>query len=639
MSRIAATVHPYIAASIVGFLFIFIEKSLFFLDHLAINGFSPIGWIAKLSHPQNFSADFPSGIENYDLSTFMQVYRGLDIIGVPASASLYIVLAIEGAFFISAIVHLIRSLAPGKGSELKIAIVSLLLLSQTATVSIARFGFPFFYGQFYVPSEALRIFAISYTVRGNIFLSVICLILSFSIHPVIGVIGGVMLAPLFLPNWRQLINQRAVLIVSAMLGSVGLFMKFKMSQLVAGAAVPGNEFTTVTKVMNYHFHPVSLGLFTHNVTDSVIPFFSLLLTAWYCFRTLGNEAIKRNFNQLAFGFFLLAALTVAGVAISELSTNPTLIKLCLHRASSLLSLFALIACASLLAERVYKAEWAKISTFLLFLFLTTVFLSGSPYTLIVGAGFALADSYERGFSLIKSQRVYVLGLAVIVLYLSTLSLAGYRVKFDGPAILIPFGFKLRELLVLFSVYLMWHYSVRVKDQLRAGTLVACLLVLLLFHIYFKSIPKPEVRARARDYMAAQVWANKHTPGDTLFMPPPTLVHGWRDFSERSSFGNYREWLMTSWLYNSNLELFKEGRRRFSEFGDVNLVLQSSNFEQKAGEMLNQKYNDLNSGIHKSLALKYGISYFIFETSSMRPPNFPGEVFRNRYFVIVKSEAL
>lgn len=76
----------------------------------------------------------------------------------------------------------------------------------------------------------------------------------------------------------------------------------------------------------------------------------------------------------------------------------------------------------------------------------------------------------------------------------------------------------------------------------------------------------ERKVLASDYLAAQRWARANTVQDSLFMVDPTIYYGWRDFSQRSSFGNLREWLHTGWLYDSRADVYTEGVKRFGEFG-------------------------------------------------------------------------
>jgi hypothetical protein len=75
-----------------------------------------------------------------------------------------------------------------------------------------------------------------------------------------------------------------------------------------------------------------------------------------------------------------------------------------------------------------------------------------------------------------------------------------------------------------------------------------------------------------DYFYTQVWAKSNTRKDALFMTDPTHYYGWRDFSERSSFGNLREWGYSGIAYHNDKEVYQEGIKRLEEFGiDINII--------------------------------------------------------------------
>ena len=66
--------------------------------------------------------------------------------------------------------------------------------------------------------------------------------------------------------------------------------------------------------------------------------------------------------------------------------------------------------------------------------------------------------------------------------------------------------------------------------------------------------------RSSAYNETQVWAKINTRKDALFMIDPNF-DGWRDVSQRASFGTANEWLHKAWLYDSDFKLFIEGQRR------------------------------------------------------------------------------
>ena len=67
-------------------------------------------------------------------------------------------------------------------------------------------------------------------------------------------------------------------------------------------------------------------------------------------------------------------------------------------------------------------------------------------------------------------------------------------------------------------------------------------------------------------MNTQLWAKKNTPKDSLFQVDPSHYYGWRDYSERSSLGNLREWGFTSIAYKSDLNTYKKGIKLIEKFG-------------------------------------------------------------------------
>lgn len=121
------------------------------------------------------------------------------------------------------------------------------------------------------------------------------------------------------------------------------------------------------------------------------------------------------------------------------------------------------------------------------------------------------------------------------------------------------------------------------------------------------------------------------------MPDPTQYYGWRDFSQRSSFGNVREWLHTSWLYDSRVERYQEGMRRFGEFKiDLGPYLRNQPPVKGMNQLTDEvrrRYYTASDEWRIDLSKRYGIDYFIFERSRMRAPTTLKVVYQNDHFVI------
>jgi hypothetical protein len=625
---------------IIAFGAIVLTKLIFFLDHLALSGFSPIGWIAKLNHPENFVNDFPTGIENFDLSLFMQTYRFLNALDIPATWSVFLVVILEGAFFFTAIVHLCKSLLGAEIDKWSAALFALVLLSQTAVLSFAQFSFPFFYGQFYVPADSMRLLAISFAIRRNYAPSLLCIFLALSFHPVIGLTGALFMVPLLLKDFARVFRPRTISIGLGATVLCGLFLKLKMARLEGQAVVPAEDFLRFTRLLNEHLYPVSSGLFTSAVADVFVPFMSLALIAWYCYKQLPANEHRNHLNRLGPSLVVTAAVVALGILFSEASQSPTLIKLSLHRASSLISFFALWIVVHSLVRRLIAGAVRNLSTFFLLLFVTSVFMSVHPYTLMVGALFVFFDGRERALSLRQMDRIWIIGFVSLLAYLGVIAAMGHPLKWKNPAYLFPFGLKFREILTLIVVLILWR--IIIADRLKRQALVVVGIgfsVMFLGHLYFKFTPRLDEHLRGQSYRESQLWARDRSDPKALFMVDPTISYGWRDFSERSSFGSYREWLMVSWLYDSSLKTYSSGMERFSEFDNIGDYADDlKNGEGRIVEMVRTEYYDLASGLHHRLSTKYGINYFVFDNRFLTKGTLPKPIFSNRYFSIVTADS-
>ncbi|MBW2037754.1 MAG: hypothetical protein JRI41_09810 [Deltaproteobacteria bacterium] len=123
---------------------------------------------------------------------------------------------------------------------------------------------------------------------------------------------------------------------------------------------------------------------------------------------------------------------------------------------------------------------------------------------------------------------------------------------------------------------------------------------------------------ASSYLDVQSWAKENTPFDSLFLPDPAHYYGWRDFSERSSFGNLREWGYSGIAYTSNRLAYEEGLRRIREF-DIDIAAitedelkkaRSFIYGQDLGRRIRKVFYAMKSTDFVSLSRKYGINYIV-----------------------------
>jgi hypothetical protein len=145
-------------------------------------------------------------------------------------------------------------------------------------------------------------------------------------------------------------------------------------------------------------------------------------------------------------------------------------------------------------------------------------------------------------------------------------------------------------------------------------------------------------SEAKNYLRAQLWAKSNTPSDSLFFIDPTICYGWRDFSQRSSFGCIREWLHTSWLYDSKIETYQEGLKRFGELGvNIPVIDRFSDPDQVRATIYKQvqdKFYMADDSWRKSMSAKYNVDYFVFNSNSINTGM--QKVFENNSYVIYKA---
>jgi len=141
------------------------------------------------------------------------------------------------------------------------------------------------------------------------------------------------------------------------------------------------------------------------------------------------------------------------------------------------------------------------------------------------------------------------------------------------------------------------------------------------------------------YMNAQLWAKENTAPTALFMVDPTIYYGWRDFSQRSSFGNLREWLHTSWLYDSKKNNYEEGLRRTSEFGVFapDYVHESPPLDgfSKINEVIGDRFYSNDTDWFKRVSAKYAIDYLVMKKGRIKNHLLLPIAYENDFFIVYR----
>lgn len=615
----------------------------------AMKGFSPIAWVYKTLHPDDFALDFPGGIENYGRSAFMHVYPAAYSLGISPEALLPVMIAFEIVLFSWAMWVLCRVLLPDAPPIVAALVVVLAIGTLVRDLNLAYFPQPYFVGQYYNVADALRIFGIVMVLRGRPLSAAALLAGSFATHPTLGLMGLACAAAMQLVRPREMLKAR-YLAAAALFGLMAggwLLLKFR-SATISGGQIPVQDWLDLTRAFSSHWYPVDNNLlFTSGPYGGqyvLLLFVSFLLMLAHYWP--GRDTRSEVTNKALAGVLAMLGLSIVGLVISAVVPAPVLIKLALQRSNDLVIMMGLVYVVAGLWRDVQAHQWWRCAV------AATVLVSlsrGKPIPYIPWSTsvpmFPLLWSIVLPIVLVSPGWLRVrrrqpasaadwavAGLAATgsglgLIYLLAGMASDVKPLVGGGRALVLYG----GLLLLGAVFARWD-----GQRLLQGFAVAAVVALALVGLKERADHKYDP-AMAGDYLQAQLWAREHTPRNALFMPVPTFYYGWRDYSRRSSFGNLREWLHTSWIYDSNFERYQEGRRRFNEFNiDLRHYLHAKPPVAALAHLtkeVRERYYNASDEWRLGLAQRYGIAYFVFLREDMVQPSRLPVVYENEHFVI------
>jgi len=606
--------------------------------NIALSGFSPIDWVNHLNLPENFIRDFPQGSQTYGASLFMYVYRLADLLfGISPEKLIPYIILFEILFMAFSSVIFFRALIPNALPFAPFIFALLVINSGARSMELAGFGGPFFWGLYYNFADGTRLIAIAMVLRGRFLTSALLFAVSVMTHPLIGVMGGIF-ALVFIVSDKKRVNYNKIFVslVLFLLLAGGWWIYQLQAVDVSSADIQPDIWISFSKAFNYHFYPVNNGLLTFAFERKLLPFLSLLLLAFfYIFRIHLSHGLR---NRILLGSCLLLTVTLAGLAISYFSSNPAFIKLTLTRASDMLILVCLAIVVAGLSSSLQKGQ-----------FFETAVASGLLLSPVLGPPFPVLYVFLAIISNMpilkrESLNAYdVINLVLLILF----------------GIFIFIYFKLGYIHADFeSVYLghknLWLLTIYIGCGVFVANLLQpvsvkfrklCVMIVLLLVVSKTLSWQGTVNHGLSDkplgeaFLSAQLWAKQNTDPTALFMVDPTIYYGWRDFSQRSSFGNLREWLHTSWLYDSKKSNYDEGLKRSFEFGytspaHLDLTPPLNGFD-KISKIVFENFYSYDESKFLNLSKKYQINYLVMKKDQTRVRlNFP-VAYENIFFIIYK----
>lgn len=606
----------------------------------AFNGLSPEEFTVTTQHPELFASGFPSNSITLGNSLPYNIYPLAYRLGVPVNGVWSVMILLEILGFILAATYAARTLIPTNSWLVAVAAGLLAAFGPYWAPDVANLHFPY-YGWSYYWSFAGFLLAITETARKRLPLAAVWTVLSFTAHPIIGLMSGLFVTAMVLASWRT--TALRSLIVPILIGAAGcgLWTLYIASRsTISGGSIEPELFAALNKAQNFHWYPVYQGIFWEEHSNQFMPLLAtlLLLLVTLNGRFADLSPIDR---QLVFGMIVMAAMTVAGVLISLTTAPPSLVKLALHRADSNL----LLAGFFIIFRRLYRdmAKGNMIERVMAAVLLVAPFLaSGMPAGPVLAfAGWNLRDNWRR--KSFPATAVLAAGLAATIVVLLIVYWAAGIVSFRQFAAVRYSGISLRVVaaVAILATLLVWPRTARFAGFIVLAT--ATVLVLRMAPT-LSHLPSEAGRKDAYAMLEAELWARDNTSPGSLFMPDPGMEEAWRAKSLRPSFGVVREWIFYSTLYNSNSALLEDGMARYRALGleaPPPYIFDKS--ERRMIPLFNritrsaqQRYYAMEKADYTRFARSHDIKYFVLQRKNLVKPIPLDIVFENSHYLIAQA---
>ena len=606
---------------------------------LANVGSSASHWLHFANDSTKGIIDWPTGTRNLDKSLPMHTYSLLfNHTKIPLNSIIKIYILIEIFAVCSTFFYLHYSLAKKRNIILAIIFALIVALTSYQAMNIARFGIPFYWGLYYGLASAFRILGLIFIIKKRPWSAIITMSLAIMIHPIMGGIaifaGGCLVLFQGIKSLRSYLAPTITLFIPVL-----CWFYFMYSGAgVSGNSIPSENFLFFTKLFNSHWYPTLSSAFDSRQTTHLLPTISIMML--YIIISCTTYAKKNVMNEIHVLVLAFACLTIVGV-LASLYDNIFLIKMSLHRASSIMVAIAFIPIIIKLWDDIFNAN--------IFYRCLAIYLIFSPFLDYKFPGFSLLFTliYAIRYLFIikeegdKKKIIYaflswIIGLSGLIYSNATL----YEIiqsSYIDISIIFFLG-----ILILISKYFLSNCLKNYKYFFQ----IICLIVMSIFiikHNLERTLPLHSEKKAA--YYDLQLWAKKNTKEDSLFMLDPTSSGAWRDVSERASFGNAKEWLHNGWIYNTNSSIYYEGIRRATIFnsdlskimeGKVIDIADKGRIGKKIISTMRKNYYTQSDNFLSKIAAQENINYFVFENKYLlKRPKGLEEIFKNKFYSIYK----
>jgi hypothetical protein len=618
----------------------------------AVGGFTPLEYVDRVTYPENYANNFENGVLTLNTSLLFHFYEAAYKANISPERFQRFVIVLSVILFAGVLWYFSSVILPNAPPLVHLLTVMFGLATDVLNHDLARFGnfAELHMGQMYAPAAICAVFAITCAFRRSWVGCFIAIGLAFCFHPIMGILGGLICGAMLLTALDQLKEANTWIGGIAGFLMAGAWYVFVIQpSLTSYEVMDTGAWVAWARFGSFHWFPFSLEVFGSEHARRVSPLLAIFILA---LTRLVEPPFPSTCRRMWYAAVLCAVvLTCLGLLASLHPISPTIIKLALHRASMFILLLSLPLALHLLINDLKSGN--NINRLLALVLLITPVVGGAPGFPLLYA--ALRFGTELWQSTHKRSLPVYLGVAVTLfaLFLCVYLIYSLNVKWADAAFVSRLSVFIFAAIIASTLVVFKWMNKDVAGQVIVVLGVLFCLIFSLYNLAVSAFPQTlrslsqADRARDSAYLDVQLWANQNTPPDTLFMIDPAGTYGWRDYSQRPSFGVLREWIHTSWLYTGNKENFNEGMRRVQILGinpyeylqrSLGGARKSGGYEYEYRRLVRDvrtQYNSLKPADFVKLAQQEKIDFFVFEKKQLNQA--PSRVFyENKYYVVCGS---
>jgi hypothetical protein len=579
-----------------------------------------------------FSRDYANGEAELLKSLSGQLFRLSNVLPLSDQLIVGLLVFLEAAVLAAGTIICARAVEPGMDAWRLYGTALFLITGTLFSSDLGRWFHPF-YGASYNYANGAGLAALGMMLKKRPVIAGGLLGLAGLFHPIIALMYGIGLAVAGFAVLREVGWLRMLAGATLAIGIAGSWEAAMLDpSSVVGSHADPRLFIGLTRLLSSHWFPVTLGVFGERAWETLLPYLGIVLVFAAVLRFDPGLDGKAE-RTMAIVVLSLTVIAFVGALASEYSGIPLLVKLALQRASAA----ALLLAGTVLVPRLLRliASGHILVAALAAAILLSAFWRdhGPPVIWCIAFG-ALSIWQDRPIASRVAVAVRV-GLLALVCGWSAVLLATGSLSTD----FIP---GLSGLALLREPWFVLAMAVAVAARLFRSPALLALSAVIGLATWVPSVDpmrNPADLAKARSFREVQDWARERTVHGALFMLDPTHAYGWRQYSQRPSFGTMREWLYSGWIYDTRAEAVDEGVRRAGLVGiDVEKALSGREGSAQAsyGIMLDQASGHYNRGdpaFLGQLSRSEGIDYFVFDKHRLDATAMPPPVFSNdRYLV-------